>query len=483
MFETPPRRHPLQTAQFWFLTLFGLLSVAAWRLDLFDFRSRKPELPVITDEPMPPPPAISEDEFGNWHDFVPAPAQSEQPIVESASPNAAPPAMAPQQAAETLPHATSIFSFQEKTPIAPATPAQPPSHSAQLPRPVNVAAKDPNLKTAAVNPPPSRTAGSQQVEAPRPYNDWASPGEKTEQAGAIQKASWDVNVGQKQTRFERSHSPASPPAWAGESNAQTSPYYPIPQQAPGQAEEPQETTVHAASYQAVEDEQVTNTAPPTPANHDAGAILREVDQLLVAGDDVSAHRLLSSWYWKAPELRPQLDSSLNMLARKIYFQPQPHYLEPHYFQSRDQIETLAAECQVTPEYFIKLNRLNEEPLKPGRQLKRIQGPFSVVVDLSRNELTIHAHGYYVTRFPLPENANESAFAGTFTLTEKRSSQSEFGSADYPILVLNDAQGAPGQLQIVPTEINDGTPSLRLEATMVAALRNLLVPGSEVVIRR
>lgn len=58
MFDRTVRRHPVQTFEFWFVVLTCFFAVTAWKLDLLPL-PRAP-LPVVSDEPMPPPPENAE---------------------------------------------------------------------------------------------------------------------------------------------------------------------------------------------------------------------------------------------------------------------------------------------------------------------------------------------------------------------------------------------------------------------------------------
>jgi lipoprotein-anchoring transpeptidase ErfK/SrfK len=133
-----------------------------------------------------------------------------------------------------------------------------------------------------------------------------------------------------------------------------------------------------------------------------------------------------TWYWQHPEQRERFQDRLDLLARRIYFQPKPHYIAPYRVQSGDRMETIAREYRQSWEYLAKLNRVDPERIQAGQELKVLQGPFSVVVDLSRFELTVHAHGYYVTRFPVGIGKEGATPVGTFRVTDKVTDPTYYG---------------------------------------------------------
>lgn len=91
MFEYQPRRHPLQSFQFWFAILVCTGGVFAWRSGVF---TKTPDAivvtPTIEEEEMPSPPQTAEDLFaGDSSSAVseasPAPLQSEEAFSEEDS--------------------------------------------------------------------------------------------------------------------------------------------------------------------------------------------------------------------------------------------------------------------------------------------------------------------------------------------------------------------------------------------------------------
>lgn len=224
--------------------------------------------------------------------------------------------------------------------------------------------------------------------------------------------------------------------------------------------------------------------------------LAEVDQLVHQGEEVAAQRLMSGWYWKNPESRPQIMDRLNVLARRIYFQGDIHYMDPYAVQFGDRLEKVAAAWRVTPEYLLRLNRLSSPSLKVGQVLKVIQGPFGAVVNLGQQEMTVHAQGYFVARFGVAVQNDINLPLGKFRVVEKLragSSPVKTVSGSSPgnlvsstCIRLRDESGADfwihggGGLNSVATSTNPG--ELQLGDRELEALFDLLLIDSEVLIQ-
>ncbi|WP_437202389.1 L,D-transpeptidase family protein [Planctomicrobium sp. SH664] len=379
MLEPQPQRHPLQTFQFWFVVLLSAGAAAAWKFDLLSSGNHRRVLPVITDEPMPPPPEGAE----------------ELPAAEPAS------------IAESL----VLTDVRTDAPIPPGSAAAAP------------------LQQPEIDLPPPQ-------EEPQLLHD----------APPLQTVS------------------ATEPR--------------MPESAPVQAE--------------------TGPLPVIAVGDELS--MEQVDRLIDGGQDVDAHRLLSGWYWQYPAQRPRLASRLNLLARRIYFQPQPHYLEPHKVRFGDRLETIAAKYSVPVDYIVRLNQIDPGRLRPGQSLKVIQGPFSVLVDLGRFELTVHAHGYYVVKLPMGLGEDAVLRAGTYHVSEKLTNPTYYGrsgvvAADDPLnplgehwLTLNNAEGTlrgigmHGTIEPGAIGLKGSAGCLCLRESDVANLFALLTIGSEVVVR-
>jgi len=224
-------------------------------------------------------------------------------------------------------------------------------------------------------------------------------------------------------------------------------------------------------------------------------LLTAIDQQMEQGDYLSAHRQLSELYWKQPAWRKVLQKRLDVTARSIYSSPQPHYIKPYIVQPGDQLRLIARKYEVPWEYLAKLNRTDPKRIRPGQKLKVIKGPFSAVVSLSRFELTLHAHGYYVHQYRIGIGKPGTTPNGQFTILEKLRNPTYYGpdgvvAADNPENPLGErwlgwGEGFGIHGTVEPSSIGRAISRgcVRMHAADVAEVYDLLEVGSEVIIRR
>lgn len=232
---------------------------------------------------------------------------------------------------------------------------------------------------------------------------------------------------------------------------------------------------------------------------DISSEIKAADQALASGDDIGAHRMLSTLYWLHPAARDSVQPRLQDLAQRIYFTPGRHYNTQRVVQPGETLSGIARENQVSWEYLAKLNGLSSRDVQTGTALKVIQGPFHAKVELSRRQLTVHAYGYYVAQFPLGIGEDTQPPTGKFQVTEKMSDPTYYGP--YGIIDHDDPRNPLGEHWL---EVSDsrgtltgfgihgttdaqsigksgGPGCLRLTAEDVAELFDLLTLGSEIEI--
>jgi lipoprotein-anchoring transpeptidase ErfK/SrfK len=223
-----------------------------------------------------------------------------------------------------------------------------------------------------------------------------------------------------------------------------------------------------------------------------------IDALLETGTpdaDIEALRALSKLYWEHTDARPELKDRLNATARRIYFQPQPHYMDAHEVQPGETLEAIARQYSVSWEYLARLNRADGGRIRAGQELKVIKGPFTAIVDLSDYDLTVHCHGYYVYKFPVGIGKDGATPLGTFQVQDKVVNPPYHGpegaiAADDPAnpigerwISLGDGYGIHGTIE--PDSIGKGESRgcVRMHNKDVEIVYDLLTVGSEVVIQR
>ena len=149
--------------------------------------------------------------------------------------------------------------------------------------------------------------------------------------------------------------------------------------------------------------------------------LMEIEKHLEAKEYVQAHRQLSRLYWVQPAVRSTITDMLDKTSRSIFFDPHPHYLVPYMVKPGDSLGLIAQQYQVPWEYLMKMNRLSDpKAIRPGQELKVNQGPFAAVIELSKMQLTIHAHNYVVRHYPIGIGQDVPTPIGEYTISSEKS---------------------------------------------------------------
>ena len=224
--------------------------------------------------------------------------------------------------------------------------------------------------------------------------------------------------------------------------------------------------------------------------------MRDIDQLILKGKTLSAHRELSRLYWSHPDFRDAFAMRIEKTAQTIYFSPQPHFMQPYRVQPGDQLRRVARLYNVPWEYLEKLNRIDARRIRPGQELKVIKGPFSAIIELNRFELTIHTNGYHVRRYRVGIGKDGTTPLGKFSVLNKVVNPQYTGpdnrviAADDPAnplgehwIDLGNGYGIHGTIdpQSIGKAVSRGC--IRLRNTEVEEAYILLSAGSVVEIRR
>jgi hypothetical protein len=135
-----------------------------------------------------------------------------------------------------------------------------------------------------------------------------------------------------------------------------------------------------------------------------------------------------------------------------------------------------------------------DQLRPGQKLKVVRGPFSAVVDLRHNELTLEVDGRYAGTFPI--SVSSTVPEGPWLVDQKLNGSSAGATStayaaqtatDRSIILRNAAGGAI----VGPTlTIASGTPAAGANTTAIQVapqdaedLSDILSIGSRVIVRR
>ncbi len=250
--------------------------------------------------------------------------------------------------------------------------------------------------------------------------------------------------------------------------------------------------VHQAGHREL-DEATALVAAPGNALADE---LQAIDDQIASGETLAAHRALSKLYWSHKEHRAALQPRLDASARAIFFQPQPHFVEPYAVQANDQLRVIANKYQLSWEYLARLNKTEPRRIQLGQKLKVVKGPFAAIIDLQDYALTVHLQGYYVKRYDVGIGKEGSSPVGKFSVLNKVENPQYTGpdgrviSADDPQnplgerwIDLGDSYGIHGTID--PDSIGKAASRgcIRLRDKDVVEVYDFLVKDSEVVIRK
>lgn len=129
-----------------------------------------------------------------------------------------------------------------------------------------------------------------------------------------------------------------------------------------------------------------------------------VDKLVAEKDFRSVLKLLTRFYDDSTLSGPQrqrLIAWLDALGTKVVFSAE-HHLTPAYFTRQgDSLTDLQSRWGVPRQLIYNVNKeAIPDPmnLKPGTELKKIQGPFNVIVDAQNGIITAYVDGLYAGRY-------------------------------------------------------------------------------------
>lgn len=223
--------------------------------------------------------------------------------------------------------------------------------------------------------------------------------------------------------------------------------------------------------------------------------LAAIDAQLAAQEYLPAHKQLSKIYWERPADRAAIQSRLDSTANIIFFQPQPHFIEPYVIQAGDRMEAIAKKYKLSWEYVAQLNRTQPTRIQVGKRLKLLKGPFGAAVDLQEFALTVHLQGYYVKRYDVGIGKDGSSPLGKFPVLNKVANP-QYTDPDGKVIDGEDPQNPLGKRwidlgnsygihgTIEPDSIGKAASAgcIRLRDQDILEVYNFLVIGSEVTLR-
>jgi lipoprotein-anchoring transpeptidase ErfK/SrfK len=231
-----------------------------------------------------------------------------------------------------------------------------------------------------------------------------------------------------------------------------------------------------------------------------------IQPTLAAGQLAVALKDLSAWH-DHPALngqeREMVDRLLGQLAGTVIYSREHRLAAPYRVQPGERLEDIAAKWKITPELLAKINGLDSTAaaLSPGQEIKVVPGPFSAILDVGADRLTLLLDGCYAGSFPVADVGSDvraRVASGTpveFAVSQKttapiyNSAQGEI-EAGAPTNPLGGHLLALGsELAIHGTNPNaspgTGQPEagVRLSAPDAVDVYDILTVGSRVVIRK
>lgn len=463
------RKQPWQTFPFWFLILSGVALLGAWHLDLL-----KPAAKPVAEEQS----TSEEEQAPDWaneeaaSEEMAAVEEQLEPVVDEAEARSFP----ADEVKVASNDAVNAAQSAESEPPAAAPPSEPNSRS-----------------TPAGNPFSSHQIRITPVSGSRTISSTKKDpiGISSEKANnPFGPTSTEIRGVRTQTSSEDQTGPAGPKQPAADANAQDNPDSSKPE-SEEKSSAPAAMPAEGNSKSPEQGEENSEKSAKPVSKVD----FTKIDQLIEDGEDVEANFQLSNLYWKQPEVRPQLLQRLRAVAYRIYFAPQPHYMDGHVVQAGEALQNIAKANNVSWEYLAKLNRTEPKKIRPGQKLKLIRGPFSAVVDISDHELTVHSHGHFVAVFPVGIGRDHASPAGTFKVMNKQRDPTYYGAEG--VIEHNDAKNPLGEYLLDLGEgiaihgTNDvsgigktgGPGCVSLKDRDAADVYDLLTVGSEVIIKR
>lgn len=226
------------------------------------------------------------------------------------------------------------------------------------------------------------------------------------------------------------------------------------------------------------------------------SIMQSVETKLDERQFAEAHLLLSSIY-DSPDVPPakakEIVQLLDQMAGMVIYSRQ-HLLESAYrVQQGDTLERIAELYSVPPELLARINGIRDpRNLTPGRELKVVRGPFSALVSLDRQEMTLMLQGRYAGRFPITTGlAVLKAQGKTLTVHRKYSDPSAqvapglyIDLGDGVIMQVSVPNAAGGQPSRPGEMIANGPPAgIGLGVEDLNDVHGILSVGSKVTIQR
>ena len=213
-----------------------------------------------------------------------------------------------------------------------------------------------------------------------------------------------------------------------------------------------------------------------------------------------AHQLLSKWHGDetlSPADTQKVETLLSQLAGTVIYSTE-HQLEPaRTVKQGETLDSIAKEYSVTPQLLAKINGIPATgQLRPGQELKVIRGPFSAVIDLSRNELMLSLADRYAGKFHVALPAGAALTDGQWLVDQKTTGTAAPATSAYAAaptsaersIVLRNATPAGAATTLViaggsPVGFAANPPAIRVSPQDAEEIADILSVGSRVTVRK
>lgn len=125
-------------------------------------------------------------------------------------------------------------------------------------------------------------------------------------------------------------------------------------------------------------------------------------------NDFSSAKDVMSWQKKIEELNIRLLFSPILTVKSVLYEVKPG----------DTLVKIAKEFRTTVELIMKSNNLTSDMIIPGKKLKVLPSPFSILVDKSQNTLMLKSDEDIIKTYTIATGANNSSPVGTFKIVNK-----------------------------------------------------------------
>lgn len=168
-----------------------------------------------------------------------------------------------------------------------------------------------------------------------------------------------------------------------------------------------------------------DNAPAKPAPVSIAGVWAEVDRLVAADEYRGALGVLSKHYGKKGLTGPQkqkLQGWLDALAGKVIYSTEHLFVkQPHVVQPGESLDSIARQFNIPAEVVYNINRgqfIGTNEVRPGMELKVINGPFHAEVDLEKKMMTLFVKNLYAGRFPVAIGISGNPDVGNFDVKVK-----------------------------------------------------------------